>query len=244
MNLFEEFNQSYEKGFLLCNYYQELQKLKEKFNQNEIILQKYGENFFFYENQRLYFFINENKNFNIKPSYAGIITKGKNTLEKYQDFLEKNHFIIHQKFLQMSLKNHNLQNKSFDFISQALSKDSRELYDFFKAFFNTNYLFHFNTKHLQDLHQNVLIYKEKGRICGALLFNTSFHTAFLEFIAVNPNLQYKNVAFALLCGYFSKNQQSQFFKLFVDEKNEKAIHFYKRAGFEFNSTVLQFYRNF
>ncbi|ECK7151627.1 GNAT family N-acetyltransferase, partial [Campylobacter coli] len=53
-----------------------------------------------------------------------------------------------------------------------------------------------------------------------------------------------NVAFALLNHYFAANTQNKFFKLFVEEKNQKAINFYKRAGFCFNHINLKFYRNF
>ncbi|EAH8394356.1 GNAT family N-acetyltransferase, partial [Campylobacter coli] len=50
--------------------------------------------------------------------------------------------------------------------------------------------------------------------------------------------------FALLNHYFAANTQNKFFKLFVEEKNQKAINFYKRAGFCFNHINLKFYRNF
>ncbi|TKX32835.1 hypothetical protein [Campylobacter aviculae] len=102
MNWFENFQQEYQKGFWLHNYYDDIFSLEKKLNHGKMLLQKDENNFFFYENQKLYFFIQNNKKFNLKPSYTGIIIKNDRTLIKYQEFLEKNNFKIHQNFLQMS----------------------------------------------------------------------------------------------------------------------------------------------
>ncbi|HEB8062235.1 TPA: GNAT family N-acetyltransferase, partial [Campylobacter coli] len=132
----------------------------------------------------------------------------------------------------------------FDHIKQAEKKDCQECYDFFKVFFDTNYLFLANPKNLEILNKNILVYKEQGVISGALFYTQSFQTAFLDFIAVKQGLKYKNIAFALLNHYFSINKENKFFKLFVEEKNEKAINFYKKAGFVFNGISLEFYKKF
>lgn len=244
MKLFKDFEQNYQKGFLLHNYYENIHKLKDKIDKNEIHLIQNKNNFFFYEKQKLYFFINQFDNFNLKPSYVGIFNKKENDLAKYDSFLKKNHFKIHQNFLQMSLKNENLQILFFDYIKQAEKKDCQECYDFFKVFFDTNYLFLVNPKNLENLNKNILVYKEQGVISGALFYTQSFQTAFLDFIAVKQGLKYKNIAFALLNHYFSINKENKFFKLFVEEKNEKAINFYKKAGFIFNGMNLKFHKNF
>ncbi|EFP2180708.1 GNAT family N-acetyltransferase, partial [Campylobacter coli] len=91
---------------------------------------------------------------------------------------------------------------------------------------------------------DILIYKENQKIRAALIYTQTLNTNFLDFIAVDRNLKHKNVAFALLNHYFAANTQNKFFKLFVEEKNQKAINFYKRAGFCFNHINLKFYRNF
>ncbi|MFK0368505.1 hypothetical protein ACISN2_09065, partial [Campylobacter jejuni] len=52
------------------------------------------------------------------------------------------------------------------------------------------------------------------------------------------------IVFDLFNHYFVVNIKQNFFKFFVEEKNEKAIYFYQRAGFCFNNINLKFYRNF
>ncbi|EGK7562695.1 GNAT family N-acetyltransferase, partial [Campylobacter coli] len=94
MSLFKDFEQNYQKGFLLHNYYENIHKLKDKIDKNEIHLIQNKNNFFFYEKQKLYFFINQFDNFNLKPSYVGIFNKKENDLAKYDSFLKKNHFKI------------------------------------------------------------------------------------------------------------------------------------------------------
>ncbi|EAL8252910.1 GNAT family N-acetyltransferase, partial [Campylobacter coli] len=59
MSLFKDFEQNYQKGFLLHNYYENIHKLKDKIDKNEIYLIQNKNNFFFYEKQKLYFFINQ-----------------------------------------------------------------------------------------------------------------------------------------------------------------------------------------
>ncbi|TKX32836.1 GNAT family N-acetyltransferase [Campylobacter aviculae] len=130
-----------------------------------------------------------------------------------------------------------------DFISQAKLQDMDEIIAFFKHFFDPNYLFLFDAKELENLKQNIFIYKEQNKICGALIYRDSFSVNFLEFLAIKSDLKYKNIAFALLLNYIT-NSKHPLLKLFVDEKNEKAIKFYKRSGFSFNDTILKFYRNF
>lgn len=71
-----------------------------------------------------------------------------------------------------------------------------------------------------------------------------FKSAFLEFITIKSNLVRKNVSFVLLNHYFLNNLNSNIFRLFVDCNNEKAIKFYKRAGFQFNDIKLIYYGNF
>lgn len=38
MSLFKDFKQNYQKGFLLHNYHENIQKLKDKIDKNEICL--------------------------------------------------------------------------------------------------------------------------------------------------------------------------------------------------------------
>ncbi|EIX0918407.1 GNAT family N-acetyltransferase, partial [Campylobacter jejuni] len=116
-------------------------------------------------------------------------------------------------------------------------------YSFFRKYFDP-YLFYFSQKNLEEKISDILIYKENQKIRAALIYTQTLNANFLDFIAVDRNLKHKNVAFALLNHYFAANTQNKFFKLFVEEKNQKAINFYKRAGFCFNHINLKFYRNF
>ncbi|EAH7586084.1 GNAT family N-acetyltransferase, partial [Campylobacter lari] len=65
-----------------------------------------------------------------------------------------------------------------------------------------------------------------------------------EYIAIKNSLNYKNVAYALLNSFFLENQNKNFYKLFVDIENTKAINFYKKSNFIFKEVELRLYRNF
>lgn len=241
---FEDFENAYKKGFFLTNINENLELFKKDLNKESFCLENEGQNFFFYQKRMLYYFINENKKFKLKPCYTKVFGKNEQIFLKHEKFLKQNGFMNEKTFIQMSLKNQNLKTLSFDFIEFAKITDAKELYEFFSLFFNPKYLFYFSIKDLEENHQKILLYKEEGKICGALIYNLSLNAAFLEFIAVKPKLQYKNVAFALLNHYFLLNKEISFFKLFVEESNQRAINFYQRANFDFNSVKLKFYRNF
>lgn len=248
MTLFEK---CFYKGFKLNNCNDSFNLIKEKIRNKQFNLQKScNDNFFFYDNtdNLTYYFVNDLKNYNLEPSYVKIFTKTQTQSLKHFEFLEINHFKELLSHKEMVLKNENLitplhTSLLFPFISNALYEDSEELYHFFTKYFE-KYLFYFPKESLKNKIKDIFIYKENEKICGALIYTQTLNTAFLDFIAVDRNLKHKNVAFALLNHYFSKNQQSKFFKLFVDEKNEKAVNFYKRAGFDFKPTRLKFYKNF
>lgn len=242
MNLFE---QAFYKGFKLSNYYDNFNLIQEKILKQELILEKHENNHFFFFNRidgLLYYFINDLQDYVLKAYYIKILSKvPKHVL--HDKFLKLNHFkkILNHK--QMILQKDKIKLQKFTFISKALHKDNKELYSFFRKYFDL-YLFYFSQKNLEEKIPNILVYKENEKIHAALIYTQTLNANFLDFIVVDRNLKHKNVAFALLNHYFAANTQNKFFKLFVEEKNEKAINFYKRAGFCFNHINLKFYRNF
>lgn len=242
MNLFE---QAFYKGFKLSNYYDNFNLIQEKILKQKLILEKHENNNFFFFNHidgLLYYFINDLQDYNLKAYYIKILSKiPKHVL--HDKFLKLNHFkkILNHK--QMILQKDKIKLKKFTFISKALHEDSKELYSFFRKYFDL-YLFYFSQKNLEEKIPNILVYKENEKIHAALIYTQTLNANFLDFIVVDRNLKHKNVAFALLNHYFAANTQNKFFKLFVEEKNEKAINFYKRSGFCFNHINLKFYRNF
>lgn len=242
MNLFE---QAFYKGFKLSNYYDNFNLIQEKILKQELILEKHENNNFFFFNRidgLLYYFINDLQDYVLKAYYIKILSKvPKHVL--HDKFLKLNHFkkILNHK--QMILQKDKIKLQKFTFISKVLHKDNKELYSFFRKYFDL-YLFYFSQKNLEEKIPNILVYKENEKIHAALIYTQTLNANFLDFIVVDRNLKHKNVAFALLNHYFAANTQNKFFKLFVEEKNEKAINFYKRAGFCFNHINLKFYRNF
>ncbi|HEC1873978.1 TPA: GNAT family N-acetyltransferase [Campylobacter jejuni] len=239
------FEQAFYKGFKLSNYYDNFNLIQEKILKQELILEKHENNHFFFFNRidgLLYYFINDLQDYVLKAYYIKILSKvPKHVL--HDKFLKLNHFkkILNHK--QMILQKDKIKLQKFTFISKALHKDNKELYSFFRKYFDL-YLFYFSQKNLEEKIPNILVYKENEKIHAALIYTQTLNANFLDFIVVDRNLKHKNVAFALLNHYFAANTQNKFFKLFVEEKNEKAINFYKRAGFCFNHINLKFYRNF
>ncbi|TEY09342.1 GNAT family N-acetyltransferase [Campylobacter sp. US18a] len=239
------FEQAFYKGFKLSNYYDNFNLIQEKILKQELILEKHENNNFFFFNRidgLLYYFINDLQDYVLKAYCIKILSKvPKHVL--HDKFLKLNHFkkILNHK--QMILQKDKIKLQKFTFISKALHKDNKELYSFFRKYFDL-YLFYFSQKNLEEKIPNILVYKENEKIHAALIYTQTLNANFLDFIVVDRNLKHKNVAFALLNHYFAANTQNKFFKLFVEEKNEKAINFYKRAGFCFNHINLKFYRNF
>lgn len=232
-------------GFKLSNCYDNFDAIMDKILKQEFILQQNENNNFFFFNQvdgLLYYFVNDLQEYNLKANHIKILSKTDKRFLQHDDFLKLNHFkpILHYK--QMILKKEE-KSEEFTFISKALLEDSEEIYSFFRQYFD-KYLFYFSQKSIEEKISDILVYKENEKICGALIYTQTFNAAFLDFMAVNRNLKHKNVAFALLNHYFLVNVKNKYFKLFVEEKNEKAIRFYQRAGFVFNDINLKFYRNF
>ncbi|MBZ7966547.1 GNAT family N-acetyltransferase [Campylobacter sp. RM9756] len=243
MNSFEK---AFYKGFKLSNCEDSIDLIKEKILIHKFVLQKKENDNFFFLNVTdglLYYFINDLKNYNLSNNCVKILAKADNQLLLHNDFLKLNNFKEISKHQQMVLKKENTKPYSFSFISQPCVDDAEEIYYFFKKYFD-QYLFYFSKQTIKEKINNIFIYKEQQKIHGALIYTQTLSSYFLDFIAVDQNLKYKNIAFALLNHYFLVNQKSKFFKLFVEESNKKAIKFYKRSGFNFNSIILNFYRNF
>ncbi len=241
MNLYE-FENKLNDGFKLSNlilskslFLKELKKYKA---------QKQKNSYFFYKNELLTYFANEEIKFDLKPSYTCVMFKNQKDFDKHKKFLSLNNFQIFSKFKQMVLKKEsiNYELKNFSFLQKAESEDLSEVYAFFTKFFDKDFLFLCSLDELNDKETHIYVYKENAKIKGALFFRFYLNTAFLEFIAVEKDLKFKNVAWALMNILFM--QECKNFKLFVNENNHKAINFYKRSGFNFSATSLIFLRNF
>lgn len=244
MNMFENFMQVYKNGFLLHNCYESIEYFIEKAKDGNFLLKEKNGSYFFYNNKVLFFFINKYKKFFLRNSYIRILGKNENYFLKYENFLQPNNFKPYHFLQQMTLKNKQFSLNTYDFIQKPQKQDLDDIYNFFINFFDNKYLFCFSKKDLLIHINNILIYKENGIICGGLFYSKMLNNAVLEFIAVKPNLKYKNVAYALLCHFFIENKKVNFFKLFADKNNPKAINFYARSGFTFTDVQARFYRNF
>ncbi|MCH3688986.1 GNAT family N-acetyltransferase, partial [Campylobacter lari] len=192
-----------------------------------------------------YIINNTSKINNLKPSFVKIITKNSNILEEHEKFLQLNDFKLLKTYKQMILKNDKLAPIKFDFIQKPSLNDLEECYNFLINIFKYEFELFYNKKKFKDYIENILIYKENNRICGILLYDNiiSYHSQ-LEYIAIKNSLNYKNVAYALLNSFFLENQNKNFYKLFVDIENTKAINFYKKSNFIFKEVELRLYRNF
>ncbi|HEB9349587.1 TPA: GNAT family N-acetyltransferase [Campylobacter coli] len=247
MNLFEEFEKNYFKGFKLSNWNESISILKEKFHKKKLSLESYDSNFFFYENNShlLYYFINDtNKKNKLKPSFIKISIKHEKYLDDHLNFIHLHSFNVELECQEMCLKNKNIILHDFPFITQANIQDYEQIYNFFLKHFSKDFLFYFSKNDIKNKINQILIYKENGIIRGALIYTLTIKSAFLDFIAVDKNLHYKNVAFALLNTYFKKNFNTHLFKLFVSVHNLKALKFYQRAGFTLNTAKILYYKNF
>lgn len=233
-----------KKHFLLNNYYDSLQNFANLALEKNLHMQKIDDNFLFLDKNIVYFFINNDEiNFKTKNTLTKIIEKNEINFKKYEKFLEINHFHLDKIFRQMSLKNDNLKIMNFDFIQNTKQKDIDEIHSFFEKHFSYEFTYFFDKNDLlQKLHE-ILIYKENETIRGACMFSKNLNSAYLDYIAVDENLLYKNIAFGLLNHFFKANLDKKFLKLFVNISNEKAIKFYQRNNFSFNKTELRFYRN-
>ncbi|KAA6227442.1 GNAT family N-acetyltransferase [Campylobacter sp. LR185c] len=243
MSLFDELLSTFEKGFLLSNFYESLASLKSQ----NFSIQKEGNNFFIYEKNLhlMYFFINENKKFKLKNTHLKLLAKNK-AFDKFKEFLQINNFSNFRNFTQMILKNEKITIPNFNMTSFAELNQVAEIKAFLGEFFSLEYLFYFSEEELKEkiLQNEVLIYTEDKLIKGALIFSKHLNSVFLDFIAVSKDLKNKKASFALLCDFINLNKEVLNFKLFVDDTNEKAINFYKRSNFINTNINLAFYRNF
>lgn len=228
------------------NTTESINNIYENIDINNIYKEKYNDNILIYKDNLLFYVINNiYKIDNLKPSFVKIITKNSNTLKKHEKFLRLNNFKLLKTFKQMILKNENLNPIKFNFIQKSSLNDLEECYNFLTDIFKYEFELFYNKEKFKNYINNILIYKENNRICGVLLYNNTmnYHTQ-LEYIAVKNNLKYKNIAYALLNSFFLENQNTKFYKLFVDIKNTKAINFYKKSNFIFKEIELRLYKNF
>ncbi|EQA9332359.1 N-acetyltransferase family protein [Campylobacter upsaliensis] len=238
MRLFEKF---YYEGFKLSNSLESLSFFEDGFKAQNIRIEQKGENFFLYDRHNfLYYFVRELKNFSLQKSFVKILSQNSTWLMQNENFLKLNGFENLIKHRQMQLIKPLFTPQNYSFIEEAKREDMAELKEFFSQFFDTTYLFLFSLKELEDKFNQCLIYKEKGQICGGLIYSSVLNGLYIDFIAVRENLAYKNVAFALLNALIKRHPKAQL-RLFVDRVNQRAIHFYERAGFTYAKNEFNFY---
>lgn len=241
MPLFDNFKKFYYEGFELSNCIENLSFLEEQFICKNITLERDEENFFIYDRHLfLYYFLRQIKPFPLKKSFVKILGKNPTWLKQNENFLKLNGFSELIKHNQMHLLSPSFTPQNYPFICKAKMSDLDELKDFFSYFFDPRYLFIFSKKELEAKLNQCLIYKEDGKICGALLYTQILNGLYLDFIAVRENLAHKNVAFALLNTLLKTHKAP--IKLFVDRLNQKAIAFYERAGFIYTKNEFNFYQ--
>ncbi|MBS4236099.1 GNAT family N-acetyltransferase [Campylobacter vulpis] len=241
MRQFEEFKRFYYEGFKLSNHLENLSFFEEELKLQNITILQNGENFFFYDRHNfLYYFVREVRDFKLQKSFVKILGKNPTYLTQNEEFLKLNGFNILIKHAQMQLLSPTFTPQNYSFIEEAKNEDIVELREFFSQFFDTTYLFLFSLKELEDKLHQCLIYKEKGRICGGLLYTNILNGLYIDFIAVRENLAHKNVAFALLNTLIKRHPKTQL-KLFVDKLNQKAVRFYEKAGFSYTKNEFNFY---
>ncbi|EFK9758390.1 GNAT family N-acetyltransferase [Campylobacter coli] len=242
MKLLEEFEQNYVKGFLFHNCYENIQDLKDKICKNEIEIQYNNGNFFFYSGDILYYFINNPSELNIRDDcYIYLINYSDAYFSKHEKFLFQCDIRLLNIFRQMELKNQDIENIQFDFVRKACVDDMEEAYVFFKRYFPITFDKLTTYANFKRRYNELLIYKESGCIRGALLYGSFKSYAIIDHFAVDRNLEYNNVAYALINFFFRENRDKAYFRLFVDMKNEHAIKFYKRLNFNFNKIQYRLY---
>ncbi len=160
----------------------------------------------------IYYFINENTEFKLQPSFSKIMFKNKKSLEKYKSFFKKNHFHLGQKNTQRILKNKNLQFKKFNLADKIKKTNDKKNYNFLLDFFNLNSALNFSIiKSTLKKNNNILHNEESKIIKSVLIFKTDLSESYLKKIAVDKeNLEHKNAAFALLNYFFIENQKTPF----------------------------------
>ncbi|QKF57890.1 putative acetyltransferase [Campylobacter ornithocola] len=213
-------------------------------SQKDSLIQKDKNNFFFYDNKLLFYFVNDIKKYNLKPSFVKLIGNNEKYFLKHEEFLALNDFKLYQTFKQMTLKNENLNFFKFEFIKKPVLEDIEECYNFLSDVFKHEFNLFYKKQNFQRYINNILIYKENNKIRGILFYSSHLNYAYLDYIATQKNLRYKYISYALLNHFFIENKDKKFYKLFVNIDNFKAINFYKRSNFNFTKLELRFYKNY
>ncbi|OCX43568.1 hypothetical protein A7X81_01015 [Campylobacter ornithocola] len=243
MEWFEKLNQDFG-DFTIHNCYEYKNIFLKKATIDNYFLQQENGNFFVYNKKLLFYFINEIKQYNLKPSFVRLIGNQEKYFEKHNYFLKLNNFECFQILKQMSLRNENLTPIQFEFIKKPTIDETIECYNFLNDIFKYNFNLFYQKNNFKKYINNILCYKEDNKICGVLLYTNILNHTILDYIAIKSDLKHNNIAYALLNHFFIENKNAKFYKLYVDINNAKAINFYKKSNFTFNKIELRFYRNF
>ncbi|ASM40733.1 GNAT family N-acetyltransferase [Campylobacter sp. RM12327] len=248
MNLYDKFLKTYFDGFYITNNYYSLEYIKDKLVTKKAYLKQSDNNFFFYEDtpRLLTYFINEPIKFDIENISLRIHYKNAKFNDKHLEFLNKNKFKNFETNESMNLKISTTNFSKLEIIDFCKDCEITAIYEFFMKYFSEPHLFNFTFDELKTKSKirEILCYKENGNVHGALIFSKTISSVFVDFIAVDRNLSYKNVAFMLMSSLFNINQNIKNFSLYVRDDNVKAINFYKRLGFMHNGRKIKYYKNF
>lgn len=250
MKAIRSFENAFFKGFALSNNYESLSIIVSNLHSKNYELSQNENNFFITQRhlKLLIFFVNDlEKDFKFKDKFIKIIGKKESDFTKFSPFLKANHFSEFELFKQMRLEKSALDSqilKPCELISLASGANINEVYTFLTQFFSPEYLFYFSKDELENKAKagEILLYKEKNLIKGALIFSKSLNSTMLDFIAVSKDLEQKNAAYLLMNAFVLVNKEAKFYQLFVRNDNERAIKFYQKFGFEFKDMRLKFYK--
>lgn len=238
--LFEEFLNVYNNGFKFSNNTLSIGNIKDKLEQNQAYLKRIEDNFFLTQNGFITYFVNDICKFECQENYIKRIYKTP-ICELENRFLSINKFSIFDKYIGMSLKNSGFSFQSYDEVKKAKLNDTNKIYNFFINYFDKEYLFISKTELRHRIQKGqVFVIKQDEKIIGGLVYFLNLNSAHLDFIAVSKEFRRSGSGRKLMSCFLGLN--AGYFKLFVRDTNIKAIEFYKKFGFEFNSIKISFYR--
>ncbi len=246
MSLFDEFLRAYQRGFLHSNFYLSLDDLSKKLKDDKLRLEKDGLNFIFYQQvpKLLWYFANEKLECK-RDFFIKILSKSEKFLDKEAEFLRQSGFEKFECFKEMKKSNDFILNPNQSIILPSLDdKLIKEIHAFLSRFFDPKFLLFYDEKSLKEkfITNQAFVLLKDTKIQGVLVFSVNLNSAMLDFIAVDELLKDRYSALNLLEAFFKANERANFFKLFVKTNNQKAIDFYKKNGFKFSQTKLEFYR--
>lgn len=248
--ILENFKVSFSNSFKLHNNLILPNELFDKLEKNELLLTQHENNFFIYTKQNaLTFFINnDSKNFNLPSCVCKISARKEEDFAKFDNFLNQNHFktadalflMYNQKPIQNPLDDKDIVYTK----GENLAKD---IHEFLSYFFGDTWMIYISQNDIKEkiAKNEILLDVYGGKISGVLIFSKNLGQIVIDYIATKKEYR-KNGAFLLMSKLFSDTSNLAK-KIFVSYKNEHAIKFYERLGFEkltSSPRIIKFYKNY